>query len=377
MVSAVRHPRVRVFLLAGLCLLTVAALMVLMVGTPGKGPGTHETTGADLPHALSFTGVAEVEAHLETDRRGPTHELLTTENGVLAVFDEGVALFGTDPVAEIWNRTGLDGPVAAGITADGKRAVLAHAGSGWFRGTRWSLLDVETGENIASHRADEPPPALVASLTADARLASPGDGRVEARSLEGDDVLWSYAPEDACDGAVSRVVGETLAVVAVCGDRVHLVGLEATTGEPVWEHSWPGTVLPEMHPLTPWTVPGGPADPVERIVRGEMADGYVLFGRGAVFDRGQAQEFLPPQAAPGEAPAHVVLLEDLQDADARLMLQAGHVMVEDGLVGLDELDREGLLVDGDLPMSAQEWDGDPRILLGALQAVLADAANET
>lgn len=353
-------------------------LMAFAFGLPGSFPGSHASTGEELPTSFSFVGASQVEEKMEEERRGPVRDILVTGHGVLAVLDDEIALFGTDPVSEVWSLRELDSPVAAGVSADGEQIVLAQGGQGLFSSrTHWAVLDEATGRVVAEHRAEETPDELVALLTSEARLTLEGNGQVTAHALEDDREMWFREPVDTCEESEVRVVGSTIVIASVCGEEVRLAGLVAETGQTEWEHSWPGSVLPELYPLTSRTIPGGPADPVERIVRGDLADGYVLFGRGSVFDQGQAQEFLPPQSAPSESPAHVVLLEDLQDAEARLMLQAGHVMVEDGLVALEELDREGLLVDGELPMSTREWGGDPRILLGALQAVLSDAVSET
>ncbi|WP_435110838.1 hypothetical protein [Nocardiopsis synnemataformans] len=365
-------PVKRLWIFLASMLLIAVLLVVVGVNVLGSFPGRHESTGEELPSSLSLAAVAEVEESLEEDSRGPLEELLTTEHGVLAVFDDGVALFGTDPVIEVWSLRDLGGPVAAGVTADGGQVVLAQEGAGPFSGrTRWAVLDEATGQTVADHWAQESPDELVAHLATDSRLVLAEGGRVTARALEDDRELWSLEPSQTCEEPEVKVVGGTVTMASLCGDEVRLSGVSAETGEPVWEHTWPGNALPDMHILTPRTVPGGQEDPVERIVRGDLAGGYVLFGQGEVFDRARAREYLPPQADPDEALAHVVLVEDLQDADARLVLQAGHVFLEEGLVDEEELDEVGLLVDGQLPVSTQEWDGDPRMMIDDLDALLA------
>jgi hypothetical protein len=359
------------FFLASVLLVAVL-LTVVGVHVLGSFPGRHESTGEELPSSLSSAAVGEVEESLEGDSRGPVGEFLITEHGVLAVFDDGVALFGTDPVAEVWSLRDLGGPVAAGITADGGRVVLAQEGPGLLSGrTRWAVLDEATGRIVAEHWAQESPDELVALLATGSRLVLAESGRVTARTLQDDRELWSLEPSQACEEHEVQVLEGTVTIASACGDEVRLSGVSSETGETEWEHTWPGNTLPDMHLLTPRTIPGGPEDPVERIVRGDLADGYVLFGRGEVFDRARAREYLPPQADPDEAPAHVVLVENLQDADARLVLQAGHVFLEEGLVDREELDEAGLLIDGGLPVSPQEWDGDPRMMVDELAALLS------
>ena len=336
--------------------------------------GVHESTGEPLPDSLSMAGVFGVEEELKNDPRGPARELLVTEYGALAVFDDGVALWGTKPVAEVWSFHGLEGPVAAGVTVDGAQIVLAVDGRGLFSGsTRWMVLDGVTGQLVAEHRAQESPSDLVSLLTDDARLVLSEDDRVTARALKDDQELWSLGLRKECGDPEIQAVGGTVVMVAACGDEIHLTGLAAESGQKKWEHRWPGVVVPELLPLTPRTVPGGPEDPVERIVRGELADGYVMFGRGEVFDRARGQEYLPPQTELDKAPAYVVLIEDLQDADARLVLQSAHVMLEEGLIDLEKLEEECLLVDGRLPMSVHDWGGDPRMMVADLDAVLSKA----
>ncbi|MCP3014439.1 PQQ-like beta-propeller repeat protein [Nocardiopsis dassonvillei] len=366
----------RLWIFLASVLLVAALLAIVGISVLGSFPGRHETTGEELPSSLSLAAVAEVEENLEEDPRGPARDLLTTEQGVLAVFDDGVALFGTDPVAEVWSLRDLGGPVAAGVTADGDQIVLAQEGPGPFSGrTRWAVLAEATGQVVAEEWAQGSPDELVALLATDSRLVLDEDGRVTARALEDDRELWSLEPQQSCGKPEVRIVGDTVAMTSLCGGEVRLSGVSAETGETEWEHTWPGDALPDMHILTPRTVPGDQADPVERIVRGDLADGYVLFGRGEVFDRARAQEYLPPQADPDEVPAHVVLVEDLQDTEARLVLQAGHVFLEEGLVDEEELDEAGLLVDGRLPVSPQEWGGDPRMMIDDLDALLSAQDN--
>ncbi|NKZ00254.1 hypothetical protein [Nocardiopsis alborubida] len=357
-------------------LLIAALLVILSVSVLGSFPGRYESTGEELPSSLSLAAAAEVEENLAEDPRGPVSDLLTTERGVLAVFDDGVALFGTDPVTEVWSLQDLGGPVSAGVTADGSEIVLAQEGQGPFSGhTRWAVLAEATGQVISEDWAQESPDELVALLATDSRLVLGENGRVTARALEDDRELWSLEPQQSCGKSEVKVIGDTVATVSLCGGEVRLSGVSAETGETEWERTWSGDALPDMHLLTPRTVPGGRSDPVERIVRGDLADGYVLFGRGEVFDRARAQEYLPPQTDLDEVPAHVVLVEDLQDADARLVLQAGHVFLEEGLIDREELDEAGLLVDGRLPLSPQEWEGDPRMMIDDLDAVLSAQNN--
>ncbi|MCK9870896.1 PQQ-binding-like beta-propeller repeat protein [Nocardiopsis dassonvillei] len=366
----------RLWIFLASALLVTALLVFVGVSVLGPFPGRHETTGEELPSSLSLASAAEVEESLHEDPRGPVRELLTTEQGVLAVFDDDVALFGTDPVTEVWSLQDLGGPVSAGVTADGSQIVLAQEGPGPLSGhTRWAVLTEATGQVVSEDWAQESPDELVALLAADSRLVMGENGRVAARALEDGRELWSLEPQQSCGKPRIKVVGDTVAMASLCGGGVRLSGVSAETGEMEWEHTWSGDALPDMHLLTPRTVPGGQSDPVERIVRGDLADGYVLFGRGEVFDRARAQEYLPPQTDLDEAPAHVVLVEDFQDADARLVLQAGHVFLEEGLIGREELDEAGLLVNGRLPLSPQEWDGDPRMMIDDLNAALSAQNN--
>jgi hypothetical protein len=52
--------------------------------------------------AFTAAEVEALEEFLAGDARGPATELLTTRFGVLALFEDGVASFGVDPVAEAW-----------------------------------------------------------------------------------------------------------------------------------------------------------------------------------------------------------------------------------------------------------------------------------
>lgn len=341
----------------------------------GYRQGEFETSGISDPGRLKFTNVAEVVDVLEGDPRGPVRDLVTTDRGVLVVFDDAIAHFDTGSVREMWSRFDFGGSIAAGVTADGERVVLAHEGAGLFSGqTRWMVLESQTGESVAAHWSKKSPADLVSVLAAHSRIEFSDDGRVTAYSLDEDRQLWSYdGPGEGCADSAAEAVGMRVALVSVCGDQVKLVELSAETGR-LWDaRSWAGTEVPELLPLTPRTVPGSSTDPVRSLVNGGWVDGYVHQAEGAHIDRDTSSlGYFPPQSESDQLPGHVLLVEDAQNARGRFALAAAELFLEEGLVSLGEVEEAVPLVNGGLPGSTQEWGTGDLVMGGNLQALLND-----
>lgn len=333
-----------------------------------------ERTGHELPGSVSLAGVAGVEAAVAGDPRGPVRDLLVTRRGVVAVFDDEIALYETDTAAQVWSHR-RSGPWSAGLTADGKRIVLAREG-GILPGTRWTVLDAVTGETVASHRSDTGPEELTSMLTSRARVAFTEDGGVQAFSLDTDEELWEAPLDGGCTDTRGVALAWTVVVAAACEGEVRLLSVEAETGSLTVERSWAGTRVPELALLTERTVPGGPDDPVESVITEDLAEEYALFAQGGVVDSLHAGAYLPERAVGDRPPSLVVVAEDRQDARARMILRSGRWMLEEGVVEAAELEARNLLVDGRLPVSLDEWDGDPRIMISILDEVLTDALSE-
>ncbi|WP_344077402.1 PQQ-binding-like beta-propeller repeat protein, partial [Nocardiopsis metallicus] len=294
---------------------------------------------------------------------------------MLVVFDDAIAHFDTGSVREMWSRFDFGGSIAAGVTADGERVVLAHEGAGLFSGqTRWMVLESQTGESVAAHWSKKSPADLVSVLAAHSRIEFSDDGRVTAYSLDEDRQLWSYdGPGEGCADSAAEAVGMRVALVSVCGDQVKLVELSAETGR-LWDaRSWAGTEVPELLPLTPRTVPGSSTDPVRSLVNGGWVDGYVQQAEGAHIDRDTSSlGYFPPQSESDQLPGHVLLVEDAQNARGRFALAAAELFLEEGLVSLGEVEEAVPLVNGGLPGSTQEWGTGDLVMGGNLQALLND-----
>ncbi|WP_017583708.1 outer membrane protein assembly factor BamB family protein [Nocardiopsis valliformis] len=348
---------------------------VAVAAVIGYRQGDFETSGISDPGRLKFTNVAEVVDVLEGDPRGPVRDLVTTDRGVLVVFDDAIAHFDTGSVREMWSRFDFGGSIAAGVTADGERVVLAHEGAGLFSGqTRWMVLESRTGESVAAHWSKESPADLVSVLAADSRIEFSDNGRMTAYSLDEGRALWTYGgPGEGCADSAVEAVGMRVALVSVCGDQVKLVELSAESGR-LWDsRSWSGTEAPELLPLTPRTVPGSNTDPVEILVNGDWADGYVQNAEGAHIDRDTSSlGYFPPQAEPDQLPAHILLVEDAEDAGNRFALASAELFLEEGVVSLGEVGDTVSLIDGKLPGSTQEWDTGEIIQSGDLRALLND-----
>jgi hypothetical protein len=358
-------------------LLSVVLLGVLVGIVPSYRLGSLEVSEEADPGELSFVGAMEVERHLEDDPRGPALKLLTTKQGVLAVFEEDVALFGTDPVEEIWNYSNLGGQPAAGVTADGEQVVLAFEGTGLFsHQARWLLLESSSGETIAAHWSDFPPDVLVEALGASARLMYSGDGQVEARSLDRDQELWQRELGVACENVHIVAVGSIFTLAMSCDGEVRLVGMAADTGELQYEYSWTGEDLPELLPLTNWTIPGAEEDPLDRVIRGNGDEQYLLMTGSGVDTSFSALEYFPQPSGDEQIPDFVVLIEDPVEAEYRMILASGHLFLERGLVDPETLEEEGLLIEGELPKFGQEWGAGLVAKSEALHRILSGVVDE-
>ncbi len=337
---------------------------------PAYLAGKFASSDHEAPEWLILDEADQVVELLEDDPRGPVRELSTTNNGVLAVFDEAVALFGTAPVVEVWSRHDLGGATAAGVTADRERVVVAYEGSALLSGrTRWLVLEADTGKVIDAHWTAEAPQGVVSVLTAEARVVLSDDGRVEARSLDEDRELWSH--DQGCENTEVAAVGARVTVVGVCGDEVRSVELSADTGTVLESRSWPGTETPELLALTPTTIPGGVDDPVERLLGGEWAEGYLDLDDAL----GEA-DYLPPRVGDDRAPARLLLIEDPQDAQNRFALEVAGLFLEQGTIDPEDLEEAGLMVDGALPDTLQGWDTGVDLQSARLHELLTEVVAE-
>lgn len=356
-------------------LIAVTVLLVALLGAalgvlPAYLAGKFASSDHEAPEWLILDDADRVVELLEDDPRGPVRELSTTNDGVLAVFDEAVALFGTAPVVEVWSRHDLGGATAAGVTADRERVVVAYEGSALLSGrTRWLVLEADTGKVIDAHWTAEAPQDVVSVLTAEARIVLSDDGRIEARSLEEDRELWSH--DQGCENTEVAAVGARVTVVGVCGDKVRSVELSAGTGTVLESRSWPGTETPELLALTPTTIPGGADDPVERLLDGEWAQGYLDLGDVL----GEA-DYLPPRVEEGRTPTRLLLIEDPQDAQNRFALEIAGLFLEQGTIHPEDLQEAGLTVDGALPDTLQGWDTGVDLQSARLHDLLTEVVAE-
>ncbi|WP_304452341.1 hypothetical protein [Nocardiopsis sp. YSL2] len=319
----------------------------------------------------------EVENYLQSDPRGPVREIATTERGVLVVFEEDVALFDTDPVGEVWSYSNLGEAAAAGVTADGRKVVVAFEGTGLLsHRARWLLLDASNGKTLTAHWSESSPSELVDALGAGARLVYSSGGQLEARSLDKDQALWSHELESACAEVHISAVGSTFTVATACEGEVFLVGLSADTGELLYEYEWEGGEAPELLPLTHRTMPGAEEDPLGRIVRESGSEKYLLMNEHGVDTSFAAMEYFPQPASEEQPPDFVVLFEDPSEVEYRMILASGHLFLERGLIDPETLESKGVMIDGELPEHGQEWGAGLVARSEDLHEILSDAVGE-
>ena len=355
----------------------VVAGIVLLAGCASPEAVFHEEAAEGARAPLVMAEVAAVEEFLEGDSRGPVAELLPTGSGIVALFEEGVASFGVDPVVEVWSYevSGLIHGVA--VSSDGESVLVRHeADMGPMSRQRTVELYAGTGSVRDSQDTWGGSVPTEGRLLSGVWVTQGTAGTLVASSLTGGDVVWERNLAEECSSGSAEDVdlvpdGDQLFVSFSCsGDgTAHVAGVSAEAGNVFWEHTWQDASAPRVHVLYKHTVPGSPADPIERMLDEESSGGF-LFLRGA--SRQGFEPVLPQPwpSAPGiveyveepiqdleVAPQEIVLfsssLGGLNDA---VLVQATRWLAEDDRAPFsrEEID-ESLLIDGEFVQNPRQW----------------------
>ncbi|WP_159943935.1 MULTISPECIES: hypothetical protein [unclassified Nocardiopsis] len=356
--------------------LTVFLAMLLGTGCAASGEVVAVPDVVDEARGpLTAAEMAAVEEFLADDSRGPATELLSTRFGVLALFEDGAASFGVDPVAEAW-RYEASGPVhSASVSWDGETVMLRHeADMGPVSRQRTAKLDAGSGSVVDSHDTwgEAPSEGL---LLRDVWVTADSEGVVAAHPFSDDGVAWERDLSEGCPaGGVDDVnlePNETqLFVSYVCRDdgSAHVEGISAVSGTVSWDYAWEDASAPRIHVLHEHTVPAGPDDPIERMLDEGLSGGFLFFASG---DPGSEPLHPEPwRSAPGIADYVDVPRQDLRSAPEeivvysstpgalyeRLVVQVARWLAEDdgAPFAKDDID-DSLLIDGELVQNPHQW----------------------
>lgn len=337
---------------------------------------------------FTMSEVEAVEEFLTDDPRGPATELIPTASGVLALFEDEVASFGVDPVAEAW-RLETSGPVHDALVGVSGGSVLLRHGAdlGPVSRERTMLLDAADGRLIESSAVWGDTASAEAQLMREVWVTHESEGVLVARSLSDGDVAWEHDLTEACSsGDVGDIdlasAGTRLLVSHKCVEdgSAHAAAITESTGASFWEESWQDAPAPRVNVVHEHTVPGEPGDPISQMLD-ENLSGEFLFLHGS--DMGGMEILLPEpwRSAPGVrdymeepiqdfevAPREIVLHSSTQnDLHDFVLVQAVRWLAEDESVPFtqDDID-ESLLIDGELVQSPRQWTVGADGYIGAL-----------
>ncbi|MFD6951023.1 MULTISPECIES: hypothetical protein [unclassified Nocardiopsis] len=378
-------------------MVTVAAAVVLLVAgcTTSDATVTDKEIADDARGPFTMDEVAAVEEFLEDDSRGPVSGLVPTASGVLALFEDGVASFDVDPVAEAWHLE-TSGPVHdVSVGVNGKNVLLRHgADLGPLPRNRTMLLDVSNGRVIESSTGWGETVPGETHLMREVWVTAESEGVLVARSLADSDVVWERDLAGTCSsGSVDDVdlasAGIQLLVAYACVEdgSSHAAMLDGNTGDPFWEESWQDASAPRVHAVHEHTVPGGPDDPIARMLNEGLSGGF-LFVYGS--EANGVKPFLPEpwRSAPGVGDYADEPLQDFEEAPHEIVLhssprahmhdlvlvQAARWLAEDESVPFSKEDiDDSLLIDGELVQNPDQWRTGADGYIGALEDELAEA----
>jgi hypothetical protein len=337
--------------------------------------------------------VEAVEEFLAGDARGPATELLATRFGVLALFEDGVASFGVEPVAEAW-RYEISGPLqGASVSWDGETVMLRHgADIGPVSRQRTAALDAGSGSVVDAYDTwgEAPSEGL---LLRDVWVTADREGVLSAHPFSGDSDAWERDLSESCSsGGIDEVdlePAETQLLASyTCVDdgSAHLEGISADSGTVSWNYAWEDASAPRIHLLEEHSVPGTSGDPIVRMLDEGLSGAFAFFAAGDPSSDPLHPE--PWRSVPGIADYVDAPLQDLHTAPReivvhtstpntlhdRLLVQVARWLAEDDGVPFskDDID-ESLLIDGELVENTRQWQTGADGYVGALRDELEAA----
>jgi hypothetical protein len=259
-------------------------------------------------------------------------------------------------------------------------------------GQRTAALDAGSGSVVDAYDTwgEVPSEGL---LLRDVWVTADPEGVLVAHPFSDDGDPWERDLSDGCSsGGVDEIElesGETqLFVSYTCVDdgSARLEGISAGSGRVPWNYGWENATAPRIHVLEEHSVPGGPGDPIERMLDEGLSGAYAFFAAGDPSSEPIHPE--PWRSAPGIAAYMDAPLQDLHTASReivvhtstpnalhdRLLVQVARWLAEDDGVPFskDDID-ESLLIDGALAENTRQWqtgaDGYVGALRGELEAV--------
>ncbi|WP_150236781.1 hypothetical protein [Nocardiopsis quinghaiensis] len=384
-----------VALSAGSALVLVAALAFIMSDRFEFNHAILDASEEGGGVVRSVLDVQEVRRLFEEDSGEEVISVEPAKGGAVLVLEHGVVSVGIDPFKERWFYRGEDLLAETLMTPNGEKAVLFFgAEEAHEDALRVVVIDTLSGNVESSYDAQETGNREF-GLSNRARLVLSGEGIVEARSLLGDESLWSFDPAGDCTGGKAEEVqiesiNDTVSIFSTClGEgRVSVSGIDSASGNVLWGYGWDGTELPRTFSFSAMTVAGGEDDPIRAIVGNEFDGQYSLIsgrtgrsGSAIFWTAGDSLEgyIQAPNDTNGVTPENVVIFDSEQELNARLILQTAHRLYEEGEIARQELDEEVLLVGGDdkeggrLPMTPDGWAGGANAKISALHDIIVES----
>ena len=376
----------------------MGAVLTLFAATGCTASGERVTDTEVIDEArgpLTASEMEAVEEFLAGSQRGAATQLVTTGSGVLALFENEVASFGVDPVAEAWSYEISDSVRDVSVGPSGETVLVrSDAGLGPVDRERTTLLNSKDGREIESYTAWGEAVSGAGHLLREVWVSAEPEGMLVARRFSDGDVAWQQDLTETCSsGNVDDVqlasAGTQLLVAYTCVEdaSAHAAMIADHTGHAFWEESWADTPAPQVHVVHEHTVPGGPDDPISRMLDEELSGG-VLFVHGSELNG--VEPFLPEpwNSAPGVGGYAEEPLQDFREAPQEIILHSSPrgkmndllvVQAARWLAGADGVpfakeDIDGsLLIDDEIVQNPNQWSTGQSGYVSALTEELAEA----
>ncbi|WP_147453815.1 hypothetical protein [Nocardiopsis sp. Huas11] len=159
------------------------------------------------------------------------------------------------------------------------------------------LLNSSDGRVIGSYTTWGEPVSGTGHLLREVSVTAEPEGILAGRRYSDGDVAWQRDLTETCtSGSVDDVqlasAGNQLLVAYTCVEdgSAHAAMVADHTGHSFWVESWADAPAPRVHVVHAHTVPGGPDDPISRMLDEELSGGFA-FVHGSELNR--VEPYLP------------------------------------------------------------------------------------
>lgn len=370
-------------------LLGISILVVACSESEVPSSSNHSTYSGDIGEIHHVDSVSRVSWEWDAPEGYVLRDVLSGVGGAVMVLGDGVIGVEGETGEELWRYRLPDSSLeSAAITPGGGSVVLIYrvegegkfdvvvldAGTGELNG-KYSSPAVDNGSERDFHLTDH------ARLT----LSEGGGFGLSAESLENGETLWEFQEEPwaSVRNFELSAASEMVVVSALRGENIAAVGLNAKTGEPLWEEKFPFEAGEGDLPLSTFSkggetlmleVEGGFSGVrarwfLDSLSGEEMAESIIFEDEGRSLVAFNEQGSVERMVDTGQGPDHVRVEYQAMDFDgsvrehvefsgrpAERLLHPG-IILDEGVLRLNYL-TDGDLARGDVTAEFWPWSGD-------------------